>query len=199
MKATTRSAGKDEVAHLKVGGPLISAEIPIRASLFDPLVRLFRRIPPEQLIQVPWGRAIVHVSDDDAGTIDVYLGAVNMTDRTVTVDQLHLERFTMGGIGSHITQPLFTPPPDPMRPHSVSELYLRVPLTAPAVRELLRVIQKAVTPYSSARFELTVSGRLGLTVGGSLSALQRQRSMRLPFTVPIRQPELNVNCPSARA
>lgn len=190
----------NEIVRLKVGAPsILSAEIPIRSSVFGPLVGWFRRAPHEQLIHILGRRAIVHVNDDDAGTLDFYLDFVNMTDRRVQVGQLYLEHFWIAGYTSHIAQPLFTPPADPTPPDSVTEIILTIPLGPASIRDLLHRIQKGSNAYSSARVEVTVGGRLAVTVEGRLTALQGRRQVNLPFKVAVRQPELNFSNPGSRS
>ncbi len=179
--------------------PGITAEIPIRASLFRPLVRFFRKTPSEKLVQVISARGIVHIQADDEGTADVYLAIVNMTDRSLRVDDLHLEVYYTGGITAGVAQPLFTPPAKLIPPFSTNEINLTIHLGAGAIRATLQRMQKAQNVFSSPGIWLTVGGKLDLFIPGSFAALQRARTIRLPFQLEIRSPELHINCPAMKA
>lgn len=62
-----------EIARVNIGVPgIVQVEIPIRSSFFAPVLRVFRRQDVRQLVHVAYARALVHASEDDAGTIDTY-------------------------------------------------------------------------------------------------------------------------------
>lgn len=192
-----------DLASLKVSVPLVpgvvSAEVPIRWSLLGPLVRVFRKTPPEELVQVVGARGMLNIHADDAGTVDVYLTVVNMTDRPLRIDDLHLTLFYVGGVTTAVARPLFQAPDDPLPPFRAGELNFTIHMTSAVIRDLLQNrMQKAQNVYSSPGLHLTVGGKLDLFIPGSLTALQRGRAVRLPFEVAIRWPEMHINCPSAR-
>lgn len=196
-------SGGKELVGLKVSVPLvpgvISAEIPIRWSLLRPLMRVFHKAQPQQLVRVVGARGFVHVHADDEGTVDVYLQTVNMTDRPLRVDDLHLDLFYIGGVTTAAAQPLFRTSERPIAPFDADEVYVTINLGSAAIRGLLQRTRKAQNLFSSPGVELTVGGTLHLFIPGSFAALQRARAIRLPFSVVIRQLEMNVNCPAAAA
>lgn len=191
------------LASLKLSVPLVpgvvSAEVPIRWSLLRPLLRVFRKAPAEQLVQVVGARGLVNIHADDAGTVDVYLNIVNMTDRSLRIDDLHLTLFYVGGVTTAVARPLFQAPNDPVPPFKAGELNFTIHITSAVIRDLFQNrLQKAQNVYSSPGVELTVGGKLDLFIPGSLMALQWGRAIRLPFHVVISWPEMHINCPSAR-
>ena len=199
---TPKQAFADEsVAQVTVGFPGVplSAQIPIRGSWFGGIVRRFRRTPPEQLVQVMWSSSVVTANEDDSGGVDIYLGLVNLTDRRVRIEALHLELFYISGYATRVAQPLFSPPKDPIAPLTGTEVMFTINIGAAAIRDLLQRIQKAQNPVSSPWLELTVGGKVDLHIDGSLGALQRARTIRLPFERKLRNPQLQISCPSARA
>src|SRR2546425_11855086 len=101
---------------------VISAEVPIRWSLLRPLLRVLRKAPSEQLVQVVAARGTVNIHADDAGTVDVYLNIINMTARPLRIDDLHLSLFYVGGVTTAVAQPLFRAPDKPVPPFSAGEL-----------------------------------------------------------------------------
>lgn len=186
---------------LKVSVPLfpfVKAEVPIRWSLLRPLGRIFHKVPPQQLVRVVGARCFVHVHADDDGTVNVYLQVVNMTDRPVRVDDLQLDLFYVGGVTTAVAQPLFRATEETIAPFDVGDVYFIVNLGSAAIRRLVEKTVKAQNLFSTAGVKLTVGGRLHLFIPGSLTALQRARTVRLPFTMEIHHAELNINCPSAR-
>lgn len=121
-----------------------------------------------------------------------------MSERAIRVDQLHLERLTASGTSLGVAAPLFAPPERPIAPYTIAEIYFKTALSGPAIRQLLRTTTRASNPYCSPRTELIVGGRLTILVPGSMTAFQRERTVRFPFNVAIRTPELNLTCPSAQ-
>ncbi len=187
-----------EALRLKVGVGVVSAEVPIRWSLLRPLARLFRRAQqPDQLVRVVGARVHVHLSADDEGTVEVWLRLVNMTDRPLSVEALHLELFYTAGYATPIAQPLFQAPERPVPAFDAAEIHLTINLAAAGIRRTLTSMQQAQNPYSSPRLELTVGGKLAVVIPGSLAALQRTKRLRLPFHEIIKEPVLNVSCASA--
>ena len=190
-----------DVASLKVSIPLvpmISAEVPIRWSLFQPLKRLLLKAPAEQLVRIVGARSQVRISADDDGSVDTYLQVVNMTDRALRVDDLHLDLFYVGGVTTSVAQPLFRASDKHIAPFDAGEVNVTISLGSGAIRALLQRMQKAQNVFSSPGIALTVGGRLHLFIPGSLAALQRAKVVRLPFTIEIHWPEMHINCPSAR-
>jgi hypothetical protein len=180
-----------QLAKVTLGVPGVAgAEIPIPRSAFSWIKALFKRRPEAELFAVASMRARVFASADDEGTLDIYLSALNMSSYEVRVEQLFLERVAASGSDLSMMAPMFTPPKSPIAGHSIREVYFRVPLTAPAIRLLLRVVQKAQNPCSTPRIELTVTGSLDLTA--------KKTRIRVPFMVTC-QPELNFQCPGANA
>jgi len=180
-----------ELVKVTLGVPGVAgAEIRVRRSVFSWIRGLFKKAPEPQLFAVPWMRAQVFASADDEGTLDIYLHALNMSSYEVRVEQLFLDRVAASGSDLSMMAPMFTPPRSPIPPHSIHKLYFRMPLTAPTIRLLLRVVQKTQNLRSTPRMELTITGSLDLTAKGT--------RIRVPFTVAC-QPELNFQCPSANA
>jgi hypothetical protein len=186
---------------LKVSVPLVpglSAEVPIRWSFFRPIVKLFRRASAEQLVRVIGARAYVHIQADDDGLVETFFLVVNRVDRPVRVDGFHLELFYVDHYATGVAQPLFKAPVTPIPPLDVGEVNVTISLTSAAIRGILQRMQKAQNAYSSPRIELTFGGKLDLNIPGSLAALQRAKTIRLPFQVDVRPIELSINPPSIR-
>jgi hypothetical protein len=178
-----------ELAKVVLGPPGLQAHVPVRSSELAWVRRLFRRDPLSALVQVPYARAHVHAAEDDDGTIDVWLTVANMGPRQVNIEQFYLEQCLANGTNFSVTVPMFTPPQEPLTPRAFREVYFRIPIQAPAIRHLIRVMQPAQNLRSSPRVELTISGSLDLRTGKARD--------RVRFTVPIRLPELNLSAPSA--
>src|SRR2546422_3795826 len=139
------SSAKD-VASLKVSVPLvpmISAEVPIRSSFFQPLKRLFLKTPPEQLVRIVGARSQVRIPADDDGSVDTYLQIVNMTDRALRVDDLHLDLFYVGGVTTSVAQPLFRASDKHIPPFDSGEVNVTISLGSGPIRALLQRMQKA--------------------------------------------------------
>ncbi len=182
------------------GGPLpVSIEIPIRSSLFLPLRRLFRREPIAQLVHIPWGRALVFVPEDDNGEVHIWLSVVNMSDRLIKADQLHLEQLLSSGNALAVAPPLFSPPEKAVPGYSIGEIFFKVALSGPAIRLLLRTVQRANNTYSSPSTQMIVSGRVVLAMSGRFSALQRAKKVTIPFLVDLRALKLELSCPSTKS
>ena len=180
-----------ELVKVTLGVPGVAgAEIRVRRSIFSWIRRLFKKAPEPQLFAVPWMRAQVFVSAEDEGTLGIYLHALNMSYYEVRVEQLFLDRVAANGIDLSMMAPMFTPPRSPIPPHSIDKIYFRMPLTAPAIRLLLRVVQRAQNLRSTPRMELTLVG--------SLDIIAKETRVRVPFTVAC-QPEIDFQCPSADA
>lgn len=192
---------EENVTQVTVGFPGIplSAQIPIRSSMFEPIARWFRRTPPEQLVQVMWSSSVVTATEDDAGSVDVCLGLVNLSDRRVRIEALHLEFFYIAGYTTGVAQPLFAPPKEPVPPLTGTEVHFTINIASKQIRDLLQRIQKAQNPFSTPWLELTVGGKIDLHIAGSFGALQRARTIRLPFERKIHNLQLQMSCPSARA
>lgn len=191
-----------DVASLKVSVPLVpgvSAEVPIRWSFFRPVVQKLRKTPPEQLVRVVGVRGLVHINADDDGMVDVYLTLVNMTDRPLRVDDLQLDLFYVGHVTTSVAAPLFRPSEKPIPPFDTGEINFTIHLGAPAIRTIVQRMQKAQNVFSSPIITLTIGGRAHVFIPGSISALQRARAIRMPFTLDIRSPELHINAPSAQS
>lgn len=161
-------------------------------------MELFRKAPSEQLVQVIGARGTVFIGADDEGTADIYLTVINLTDRPVRVDDLHLELFYTGGVTTPVGQPLFHAPTLPIPQFKTKEINLTINLAGAAIRMMLQRMQKAHNVFSSPGIVLTVGGKLDLFIPGSLAALQRARTIRLPFSTEIRTPELHINCPAMK-
>lgn len=190
-----------ELPGLKISVPVVpglSAEIPIRASLLRPLTRHFRPTPTEQLVQVVAAGAFVHIHADDEGTVEASLLVVNLTDRPLRVDDLHLELFYIDHYATGVAQPLFKAPDRPIPPFYRAEVRLSINLTTASIRQILQRMQRAQNACSSPRLELTVGGKLDLYIPGSWAALQRAKAIRLPFQLDVRPTEFNISCPSSR-
>lgn len=200
MLTPKQAFAEESVAQVTVGFPGVplSAQIPIRGSWFGSIARRFRSTPPEQLVQIMWSSSIVSAYEDDAGSVDVYLGLVNLTDRRVWIEGLHLELFYIAGYTTGVDQPLFSPPEEPLAPLSGTELRFTINIGPKPIRDLLQRTQKAQNAVSSPWLELTVGGKIALKVGGSLGALQRARTIRLPFERKIQNPRLQLGCLSAQ-
>ncbi len=152
---------------------------------------------PDQLVRVVAARGLVSIDVTDAGIVDVYLKVVNMTDRPLRVDDLHLELFYAGGVTTSVGQPLFRASEKPIPPFNARDVNVTIQLGSAAIREILQRLQKARNAFSSPGIVLTVGGKLDLFLPGSVLALQRAKMIRLPFTVAI-QPELHINVPDAQ-
>lgn len=179
-----------ELTKVTIGLPgVVSAEIPVQWSIFSWMRQRFSKAPQPGLFLVPWMRAQVSAAEDDDGTLDIYLSVLNMSVREMRVEHLFLERVIVNGSELSTMAPMFTPPQDPVSPHSIQKIYFRMPLNAPAIRLLLQVIQKAQNLYSTPRMDLTVVGTFDVSVKG--------RHTESPFTVTC-QPELTFRCQSAK-
>jgi len=187
--------GKNAVADTELGRVVLgvspfTAEIPLRSFLVSWVWRLFKKVRVEDVIRVPSTRAHVYIPEDDDGHVDFYFMVVNMTDRPLSVQRFFLSRFAASGKDVSIQVPLFKEPNEPVPPRGIREVHLSVPLGAPAIRHLLRVVDRPSTPMSSPRVELMVVGVLE----GGLGGVQ----VRVPFTVAAYTPELRISCPSSK-
>lgn len=179
----------------------VTVHIPVRSSIWAPLSRLLRKLPPEHLLRLPWGSARVYVPEDDEGELSVVMSVVNFSDRDIQVEYLILGDVTVNGNELKVDQPKFEPPQHPVRGFGMSDVFFRVNLGAPAIRTLLRMVD-ARAPYVSPRVELIVRGVLGLSIPGRFWAFQWRpwwpKRVQFRFEVPVRTPELNINPPRAR-
>jgi hypothetical protein len=186
---TTEPTPNPDIAKVSVGVPGVAgAEIPVPKSLLSSISRLFTRAPEAALFTIPWARTQVWATGDDEGTLDAWLHFLNMSRHRASVAHLFVERIMAGGNDLALMAPMFTPPTQAASPREIQKVYFRVPLTAPAIRLLLRVVQRAQNVVSTPRVELVVVG--------SLDVLVKNRSIRVPFTV-ASQPELNFQNPAA--
>jgi hypothetical protein len=122
--------------------------------------------------------AEISVTKDDDGTIFVYLSVLNRTRGEVHVKQLFLERISAGGCELSIMAPMFTPPKDAILSFMIQKISLPIFIGAPAIRTLIRVVQKAQNLQSTPRCELSIIGSLELGT--------KRKSFRVPFTVNCR-------------
>jgi hypothetical protein len=182
---------RDELATIKLGGPLLSADVPIRRSFFSRLGKWFKRSALSDEILVAYLRPHVLVSADDDGTLSIYLGVVSMSTRPIDVRNVFVSQVLSGGTLLNTSAPLYAPPTEPLPPRRVTALYLRLPLGAAQIRQIVREVQPALNLRSTPSIEFAVSGYLEVAVG--------KRSGRVPFAVSSRQPELLLNCPAASA
>jgi hypothetical protein len=181
---------------ITVGLPgVVGAEIPVPrlvlswlTSLFTWFTSLFSKPPVAELFVVPWMSAEISVSQDDDGTIFVYLSVLNKTGGEVQVRQLFLERISAGGCDLSIMAPMFTPPKDAILSLMIQTIPFRISIGAPAIRLLINVVQKAQNLRSTPRCELSIIG--------SLELVTKRKSFLVPFTVNCR-PELHFHYPSA--
>ncbi len=178
-----------EAGRLVVGVPgVASAEIPVRASLLAWFARLFRGATVGEGGRVVGARAHVYVSEDDNGTADVYLTLVNVGAQPLEVEQLSLQKFLASGGELPAVSPVLTPLRNALPPGGVIEVHFRASLGAPAIRQLLRTVQKAQNLWSSPRVQLVFIGNLTIR-------LAKRRSW-VEFSVGTVTPELILSCPS---
>ncbi len=170
--------------------PYASVEIPLRLSGPTWFRRIFQRLPAASLIRVPSARARVHIPGEDSGTVELWVTIVNMTNRPLVLQNFLLHRLTASGPSLPVNSPPFEPPPNPTPPLSISEAYIRIPLSKAAVRQLMLSVSSAQNTYSSPRAELVLVG----VFIGSLGRL----TVQIPITVAAPNPELQLTRPNTR-
>lgn len=141
--------------------------------------------PAECLVTVAWGRAHIYAAEADEGRASVSLWLVNMLSRPIKVERLNFEQFLLGGVNATVAAPLFTPPRELVPALGIQELHFNLALGAPAIRQLGQRIQKSPNAYSSPLIDLTCAG--------SIDLLKRRKSIRVPFSVVLRNPEIHLS------
>jgi len=178
-----------EVGRVVVGIPGVTAQIPVRSSFLARIGSVLRRQAIDQAGRIVSVRAHVHVPEDDNGQVDVYLKLVNVSRRPLTVENLFLQQFSAGGSELPGVAPVLTPLRNGISPAGHAEVHFRSSLGAPAIRQLVRAVQKAQNLRSSPRVQLVFVGSLEVRIG--------KRRDRLPFSIGTNTPELSLSCPSA--
>lgn len=179
-----------ELGKVVLGPPGLQAHLPVRRSTLGRVFALLRRRPLNPLY-VSNIRVEVFAQEDDDGSMDLNINIVNFDKRSAGIDQVALEYVRAGGYNLSVTVPFFIPPADPIAGHGHGEIYLRIPLAAPAIRLLLKRTQPAQNLKSSPHLEVTV--------GGTVLAHYGKRAVRSPFVAKIYPPFLQYSCPSATA
>jgi len=174
---------------LKLGIPgLIEADIPVPG--FIGWMR--RTILPklwEQKVCPVAARVLITVSEDDDGSVDVYLLLVNFTRRDILVDAVTVNwvAISNGGL-SDVAANLHGRGPIPRR--GIGEIMFRIPLRSAGIRQIQRAVGKHRSLYNSPSAHTAIRGRLSLSRGNSRRVLE--------FSVQNINPLINLFNPSSK-